>query len=305
MRVLALALCLVASPAWAQVVVPGPSPAILYPPESEPILPTVPVLWATYPAPALDLPSASDTAPVKLLFVFPSNGGKTQQQAIDWTKDLNAWDNVTLANSLVGNRYKLVGTWLLTNYADTGSTAALNWMKSGTPAGNFNPQLEFLRTLYGADEVVMPGIDGGTCGYAFVGCSTYGKQWCFAYVTQSCAKGNFSANHELCHTAGCLHDTPNASGNTPLYLYAFGFCGPDGKRDPTSYPGNQLSPGPCNGPRQPYFGNQDLPVSIFGYIWGDATHENAKVLQKELPKIAAFYPDKQIRKPSRPKLSAN
>lgn len=254
-----------------------------YPPESPPIQPTIQVLWMVLPAPALDEPPSTDpAAPVSMLWIFPGNTVSGQDEATAFCADLLPWNNAVLAADPTNpRRMSLAACLYYPAYTSTTMSGDLAWMQSGAGSA----AMTALRQQYGGATVQMINTtDGGTAGIGFVGCSTYGKQWCYSVVAKGAAKGNYTSIHEWCHNMGCLHDDPNASGNTPITPYVYGFCGQGVQgRDPMVYPS------PCTAAaRQPRFGNPDLMVA--GAPFGNATHNIAKLLREQMPKAALFYP---------------
>jgi hypothetical protein len=145
-----------------------------------------------------------------------------------------------------------------------------------------DPGVAALRDQLHADMVKLFDRDGSSCGLAFIGAQTYGKSYAFAVVNIDCAKSNYSSVHESGHNLGLVHDEPNASGT--MFPYGYGFCdSAHGRRDPMVYPS------PCGGSRVPYFGNPSN-TTAFGYPFGDATHDAARVLRSTMPIVANFYP---------------
>lgn len=254
-----------------------------YPPEHQPIQPTVQVLWMVLPAPAQDAPPSTDpAAPVSMLWLFPANSVANQDEATAFCADLLPWNNAVLAADPTNqHRMSLAACLYYPLYTSTTMEKDLVWMQSGAGAA----QMTALRQQFGGATVQMiTTSDTSYAGLGFVGCSTYGAQWCYSVAAKSAAKNNYTSIHEWCHNMGCLHDDPNASGNTPTAPYVYGFCGNGVQgRDPMVYPS------PCTAAgRQPRFGNPDLIVA--GAPFGDATHNIARLLREQMPKAALFYP---------------
>jgi uncharacterized cupredoxin-like copper-binding protein len=95
---------------------------------------------------------------------------------------------------------------------------------------------------------------------------------------------------------GMEHDEPNAK-NTPSQTYGYGFCpGAVDKthRDPMVYPS------PCGGSRVARFG--DPLYTGYGYPFGNATHDGARIHRWAMPIVANFYPPLNPHRPSKPRL---
>jgi hypothetical protein len=140
-----------------------------------------------------------------------------------------------------------------------------------------------LRNQYRADRVTLVNNDAGSCGQAYVNAATYGMQWAFSVVNKGCAIGNSSLWHEWGHLDGLCHDETNNAGCTPAFPYGNGYCDPLGyQQSPMTY-GN-----PCNKPRR-IFSNIDNTWT-YGHVYGDATHDEARVQRWAMPIEANFYP---------------
>ncbi len=249
-----------------------------YPPELPPRQPAVSILaLVVVPAPVRDLPAADSSQPVKVLWLFPSNIVASQAAADAFCADVLPWDNAVIANDPQNQtRYQLVGCRRLTYVAPNAMNTELSWVQS-------DATVAALRDSLHADMVKLFDRDGSSCGLAYIGASTYGKQYAFAVVNIDCAKSNYSSVHESGHNFGLVHDEPNAgqAGTSPD---AYGFCdSAHGRRDPMVYPS------PCGGNRVPYFGNPSN-TTAFGYPFGDTTHNAARVLRTSMPIVANFYP---------------
>ncbi len=263
-----------------------PPPPPQYPPELPPVQPSVQVLWLTGPAIAQDLPAAPPGQPLKILRLGPANIFASQAEFTSYCATLDANNTTVYTNAWAtqtGTVPTLIQTtgclYLPTYIAPNNMNTELSGMQQNTLPGLDIPAL---RTQYHADQVTMYDLDGSACGLGYIGAATYGKQWAFTVVKKDCAVGNFSDVHERGHNMGALHDNPN-NGNTPLFPDVFGFCDTaHGRRDPMTYPS------PCGGSRVAFFGNpQD---THFGYPFGDATHNVARVTRWAMPIMANFYP---------------
>lgn len=261
-----------------------------YPPEGQPIRPSIPILFMIVPAPAADLPPAPPGQPVKLLWVFPANTATGQAQATSRCAAALPQNNLVYGNDPANpTRFQLVGCVYYPAYTSGTMAVDLNWLQTDYVQ---NGPIKQLRDALHADLVQMASADTGACGLGYLKAGVYGKQWGYSVVQWSCTNfGQFSDSHEMGHNFGLEHDPPNANGDIGITPYAFGFCdSAHGKRDPMVYPG------PCGGSRVPYFGN--VNISPFGYPWGDATSDGARVLRDQMPRVANFYPPVSGHRPS-------
>src|SRR5678815_5589245 len=252
-------------------------------------MPSVDVLWMSGPAVAQDLPAAPPGQPVKLLRLGPANVFASQTEFSGFCANLDTKDNIVYANAWatepagsIPGRVVTTGCIYLPGYTSINNmqTELAQMRTNGLPGVD----VFALRDQYHGDLVVMYNNDS-SCGLGYVGASVYGKAYGFSMVVKNCADSNFSDVHERGHNFGMVHDDPNAAGSTPSQPYGFGFC-PGAialtRRDPMVYPS------PCGGSRVPYFGNpQD---THFGYPFGNATHDGAKLHRWAMPIVANFYP---------------
>jgi Metallo-peptidase family M12B Reprolysin-like len=145
------------------------------------------------------------------------------------------------------------------------------------------------RVLYGADMVHIMVAGAGYCGLAYGGPDI---NWAFSLSHFSCATGYYSFGHELAHNMNSAHDrgTENACTQTGTYNYGY--------RDPNaefrSILGLDCNVGQCDNvakagcPRVQRFSNTFAPYN--GKAIGSATQDNARNLNEQVAKVAAFFP---------------
>lgn len=249
-----------------------------YPPEGQPIRPSIPILFMIVPAPQLDLP-ADASQPMRILLVFDPTQASTQ--AIANQKCADRMTNANGLNPVYGNdpgmpgRFQLAGCVIATHYTDQSTLVAdLGWVAH-------DPLIAAWRAATFADFVSFDSRHGDFCGYGYQCAAQTGAAWAFTAVSDGCAVGNFSLAHEVGHNLCLAHDLPNQS---PSFPYGSGFCdAAHSRRDPMTYPS------PCGGSRVPYFGNP--LISPFGYPFGDAlTADNARVAREQWAKTTLFQP---------------
>jgi Metallo-peptidase family M12B Reprolysin-like len=145
------------------------------------------------------------------------------------------------------------------------------------------------RVLYGADMVHIMVAGAGYCGLAYGGPDI---NWAFSLSHFSCATGYYSFGHELAHNMNSAHDrgTENTCTQTGTYNYGY--------RDPNaefrSILGLDCNVGQCDNlakagcPRVQRFSNTFAPYN--GKAIGSATQNNARNLNEQVAKVAAFFP---------------
>lgn len=259
---------------------PPPQPGLI---ELPPVQPTVPILWMTIPAPALDLPAAPPGEPVRQLILCPANVFTGQTECASYaSQGQNAANAVYAEDHANPTRVVLIPIYLPTyNSPGNGSTGSeLSKIQQNTLPG---VDVAALRNQYYADRVTLMNNDAGICGQAFINAASAGAAWAFSVVQKGCGISNSSLWHEWGHNDGLCHDTPNASGCTPAFPYGYGYCdSAHSRKSPMTYPS------PCNGSRT-IFSNKDNNWT-YGYFFGDATHDEAAVQRWAMPIEANFRP---------------
>jgi hypothetical protein len=269
----------------------------------QPIQPPIPPLWTILNMAHADLAAAPAGQPLKILRLCPANVFTGQAECNTFCANLDVKDNLVYANAWasepagsIAGRVTTTGcVWLSGYVAPNNQGTELNALQislmspSHWPPGFIPiPGVSLaLRDQYHADQVTLYDNAQGVCGLGYMNASLYGKDYAESIVQKGCADSNFSDVHERGHNMGLEHDNPNATSD-PASPDGYGFCDnvgapvPHNRRDPMVYPS------PCGGSRVAYFGNPN--DTHFGYPFGNATHNAARIVRWAMPIMANFYP---------------
>ena len=185
--------------------------------------------------------------------------------------------NQAYQNSLVYQRARLVGTYLLESNLSQSSGSAANESIKGKTDGKWDG-IHAKRSAVGADLVaVITDVLPNSCGWADT--SRTADQG-FSFSKTSCLS-NHSFTHELGHNMAAEHDRGNTSGDMyPAFAYGYvdvTHC----FRDVMSYSNG------CT-VRVPYFSSSNPAVKYDGWPVGTATEDNARALNLQRHHIASL-----------------
>jgi hypothetical protein len=247
------------------------SVGIIYPPEGQPIIPSIQVLWMTLPVPDVVNPVLDASQIIDKLIAVTFTDYPTQALADAFCMSVIANDNLVLAGDPSNIARNRLDGCIRVDYTAVSDGVDFNW-------GQTN--LEKYKIQYNADIDQFYTNSNQSCGLGFQDSWQYGVKWGHSWVDRPCAISNFSNIHEQGHNMGANHDPPNA-GNS-IFPWARGFCdSAHARRDVMTYPN------PCGGNRGPFFSNPN--ISPYGSPFGDAlTMDNARAIRQAGPIIAGF-----------------
>ncbi len=244
------------------------SQGVIYPPEGQPITPSIQILWMTLPVPDIVNPVKDESQVVDKLIIVTFADYPTQALADGACQAIIANDNLTLSGDPANiSRNRLAGC-VRVDYTAVNGDADFAWIARG---GAGNALAVQYQNQYGADIFQFVTRSNNYCGLGIEDVWRYGVLWAYSWVSIQCIVSNFSNIHEEGHNRGANHDIPNA--NSSFYAWAHGFCdSAHGMRDVMTYSG------PCGGSRGPFFSNPN--ISPYGSPFGDAaTMDNARVIR--------------------------
>lgn len=234
-----------------------------YPPEGQPIVPTITVGGQIFPAPDV-MTAVYDTSLVtdKLIVVTDQDFFANQTSANTYCNSLITNDNLTLSGDPLNHVVNRLAGCVIIHYTAVNGDADFTWGQTNT---------QTLGAQYGADLRQFITRSSNYCGLGYIDAWRSGVQFTYSWVSKSCAPSNYSNIHEEGHNRGANHDIPNA--NSSFYAWAHGFCdSTHSRRDVMTYPN------PCGGSRGPYFSNPN--ISPYGTPFGNVlTMDNARVVR--------------------------
>ncbi len=164
-----------------------------------------------------------------------------------------------------------------TNYVESGNHFDHVWRFADKGDG-YMDEVHALRDSYRADVAVLMVHDPAGCGLATRVAAD--AEEAFAVVHHECATSMYSLAHEIGHIIGARHDYALDSSLKP-YPFGHGFVYGTQWRTIMSYKDS------CNDcPRLPIWSTPS--VTIKGVPAGSERHNNAKVLEEQAARVAAF-----------------